>query len=54
MTDHALTPETEQVPAYPKWEWDCPACEATVLSEFPPPADDECDVCGFKVRTDQR
>ncbi len=49
-----IVPESEPVPAYPKWEWDCPECGETVLTEHAPPADDECDACGHTVRTDQR
>lgn len=46
--------EEEPVPAHPRWVWDCPKCEEQVVSEFAPPADDECDACGHKVRTEAR
>jgi len=46
--------EREQVPAWPRWVWDCEACGSTVETEHAPPEDEECDVCGHKVRTDAR
>lgn len=46
--------EPEVVAAHPRWEWDCPACQSTNTTEFHPPEDEECDVCGTKVRTDPR
>lgn len=51
MPEHA---EQEAVPAYTRWEWECPACESPNSTEFAPPEDEECDVCGHKVRTDPR
>lgn len=46
--------QVEQVPAYPKWEWECSACETTNLTEFSPPEVEHCDVCNHLVRTDAR